>query len=236
MEHNGIQQQLYQGGTLQKYRSTVIGDQSVVKFLLYELSSTLLCPLPGTFGVRMRQFFMSALFGYFGPHVIIQHDVAFRRPHQIRLGQGVVLESGVTLDIKGDTGFIDIHDNVHIGRNTILSCPGGTITIGKGTCIGKNCRLGSLKGLTIGQYSMINDNACIIGAGHTYCAKELPIIKQPLTCSGPTVIEDYVEIGTEVTVLDGIHIGRKAKILANSFVRKDIVPNCTASGVPASPC
>ena len=83
---------------------------------------------------------------------------------------------------------------------------------------------------------MINDDACIIGAGHAYRSKDLPIIKQPLTCKGPTIIDAYVEIGKEVTILDGVRIGKKARVLAKSFVRNDIAPNCTASGAPASPC
>lgn len=236
MENGGIQQQLSQGSTLQKYRSTVVGNQSAIKFLLYEFSSTLLCPLPGTFGIRMRQLLMPFLFGYFGPKVIIRHNVTFRRPYQIRLGKGVFIESGVLLDVKSNTGLIDIHDDVHIGKNTILSCPGGTITIGKGTCIGEKCRLGSLEGLNIGKHSILNDSVCIIGAGHAHSSPDLPIIKQPLTCKGPTIINDYVEIEKEVTVLDGIQIGTRAKIVAKSFINKNIASNDTASGALGSAC
>lgn len=230
-----IQQQLSQGGTLQKYRSTVIGNKGIKEFLLYEFTTTLICPLPGAFGIYARHIFMPLLFNHFGHKTTMNKDVTFRRPHKIHVGDRVILESGVILDVKTSAGFIEIHDDVHIGKNTILSCPGGTISIGKGTRIGENCRLGSLKGLAVGQYSMIDNFTCIVGAGHTFSSHNLPIIHQPLTCKGSTTIEDYVQIGKKVTVLDGVHIGKKTKILDNSLVNKNIPPNCSAWGIPASP-
>lgn len=236
IKNGSIQQQLCQGGTLQKYRSTVIGNKGVKELLLYEFFTAIICPLPGAFGIHARHFFSPLLFNRFGRKITMKRDVVFRRPHQIRIGNGVTLERGVTLDVKSNDGFIEIHDDVHIGRNTILSCPGGTIVVGKGTHIGKKCRLGSLEGLTIGRHSIIGDLTCIVGAGHTFCSRDLPIIQQPLTCKGQTIIEDYVEIGKEVTVLDGTHIGQKAKIIAKSMVNKNIASNCTVCGVPASLC
>ncbi len=236
MEKKAIQQQLSQSNTLQKYRSIVIGDKGSKEFFLYELLTTIICPLPGSLGIYARRFFLPLLFNRFGCKITMNQNVAFRRPHQIRIGDNVILENGVTIDVKSNSAVIEINDDVHIGKNTILSCLGGSITIGKGTCVGNNCRLGSLEGLTIGRYSKINDSVCIVGAGHAYSSHDLPITQQPLTCKGPTIIEDYVEIEKEVTVLDGVHIGQKTKILANSLVNNNIASDCKASGVPASPC
>ena len=235
VEKETIQQQLSQSGSLQKYRSIVIGNKGAITFLLYEFLTTIICPLPGSLGIYARRFFMPLLFNRFDCKIIMKQNVAFRRPHQIRIGNNVILENGVTIDVKSNSGAIEINDDVHIGKNTILSCLGGSIIIGKGTCIGKNCRLGSLKGLTIGQHSKIDDFVCIVGAGHAYSSHDLPIIQQPLTCKGPTIIEDYVDIEKEVTVLDGVHIDQKAKIIANSLVNNNIASNCKAGGVPASP-
>ena len=235
MNKGGIQQHLSQSGALDKYRSTVCGNKGTKEFLLYEFSTTFISPLPGKFGIYIRQIIMPLLFNHFGHKIIMQQDVAFRQPHQIRIGKNVILESGVTLDVKSSSGSIEIHDNVHIGRNTILSCPGGALVIGRGTRVGKNCRLGSLEGLTIGQSSVIGDYSCIVGAGHAYSSHKLPIIQQQLTCKGPTVIENYVEIGKMVTILDGVHIGQKTKILTNSLVNKNILSNSTVRGTPAHP-
>jgi len=227
-----IQQNLCHGSTFQKYRSTVVGGSKFLHFLMYECSIVFILPLPGTLGIHLRRFVMPYLFIHFGKNNSMHRDVVFRRPQQISIGNRVTLEEGVMLDIKGNEGFIKIHNDVHIDKNTILSCPGGSIVIGKGTRIGKNCRLGSLKGLTIGEHTVINDNSCIVGAGHAYQASDIPIIEQPLTCRGSTVIEDYVIIEKEVTVLDGIHIGAKSKILARSLVNTNTAANCTVVGVP----
>ncbi|MDH3327690.1 MAG: acyltransferase [Desulfobulbaceae bacterium] len=235
IEKGGIQQELTQSGTLRRYRSTVIGNKGCKEFLLYEFTTTVICPLPAAFGMYARRIFMPLLFKNFGRQVTMDRDVAFRRPNQIRIGNGVILEQGVTLDVKSNGGCIVIHDDVQIGRNTILSCPGGVITVGRGTLIGRNCRLGSLEGLTIGRNTKIEDFACIVGAGHSYSSSDLPIIQQPLTCKGPTVIEDKVVIEQEATVLDGLHIGENARIAAGSLVNTNVAPNSRVRGIPASP-
>lgn len=235
MQKGGIQQELSHGGSLRRYRSTVTGRKSCLEFLLYEFAATVICPLPGAFGLHARRLVMPPLFRDFGRHVSMNRDVAFRRPHQISIGSGVTLEQGVTLDVKSNDGRIVIQDNVYIGANTILSCPGGVMTIGRGSRIGKNCRLGSLKGLTVGRETVIEDSACIVGAGHAYDSRDLPIIRQPLTCKGPTVIEDRVVIEREATVLDGLHIGKKARITAGSLVKSNVAADSRVRGVPASP-
>jgi len=166
---------------------------------------------------------------------MIRHDVTFRRPKQIRLGKNVFLDAGVVLDVKNDPGRIEIQDDVHIGRNTILSCPGGEIIVGAGTRIGSCCRLGSLKGLTVGRGCVIDNHACLVGAGHAFDSPEVPIIRQPLTCRGKTIIHDGVRIGRRVTVLDGLELGENAIVAPGSLVNRNIGAGVRASGVPALP-
>ncbi len=162
----------------------------------------------------------------------MKQNITLRRPHRISIGNRVVLENGVTLDVKTDAGYIEIQDDVHINKHTIISCPGGTVVICTGVRIGSRCRLGSLQGLKIGANAMIDDYVCLVGAGHAYSATDTPIIRQPLTCKGETAIGDCVEIEKGVTVLDGIHIGNNAKIVHNSLVNKDIAAGATVAGVP----
>ena len=230
--NGGIQQKLNQGGALQKYRSTVTGSQGISQFLLYEFSATVISLLPGRFGVHVRRLYLPLLFDCFGCNVTMKQNITLRRPHRISIGNRVVLENGVTLDVKTDAGYIEIQDDVHINRHTIISCPGGTVVIRSGVRIGSRCRLGSLQGLKIGANAMIDDYVCLVGAGHAYSATDTPIIRQPLTCKGETAIGDCVEIEKGVTVLDGIHIGNNAKIVHNSLVNKDIAAEATVAGVP----
>ena len=49
----------------------------------------------------------------------------------------------------------------------------------------------------------------------------------------PVIIEDNVWIGTRVTVLSGVKIGKGAVIAAGSVVNKDVQPNTLVGGVPA---
>lgn len=231
----GIQQKLSREGSLAIYRSTVIGRRGVIDFLFYELFMVSLAPMPGKIGIFIRKLFLPYIFNHFGQKNVFQRDVLFRRPKQIHIGNRVTVERGVTLDVKSEAGFLDIQDDAHVGQDTILSCLGGRMVIGKGTRIAEKCRLGSLKGLILGQNVIIDKAVCIVGAGHAFNSRELPITKQELTCKGQTVIENDVKIEKEVTVLDGVHIGKGVKVKAGSLVNADIPANTVVQGVPAVP-
>jgi len=51
----------------------------------------------------------------------------------------------------------------------------------------------------------------------------------------PVVIEDYVVIGTRVTILPGVKIGKGAVIASGAVVTKDVAPYIIVGGVPAKP-
>jgi acetyltransferase-like isoleucine patch superfamily enzyme len=50
---------------------------------------------------------------------------------------------------------------------------------------------------------------------------------------GPVVIDDYVVIGTRVTILPGVHIGRGAVLASGAVVTKDVPEYAVVGGVPA---
>lgn len=50
---------------------------------------------------------------------------------------------------------------------------------------------------------------------------------------GDVVIEDYVVIGTRVTVLPGVRIGKGAVVASGAVVTRDIEPYTVVGGVPA---
>lgn len=52
---------------------------------------------------------------------------------------------------------------------------------------------------------------------------------------GPVVIEDYVYIGTRVTILPGVRIGKGAVVASGAVVTKDVAPYMLVGGVPAKP-
>lgn len=50
---------------------------------------------------------------------------------------------------------------------------------------------------------------------------------------GDVVIEDYVVIGTRVTILPGVRIGQGAVIASGAVVTKDVLPYTVVGGIPA---
>lgn len=50
---------------------------------------------------------------------------------------------------------------------------------------------------------------------------------------GEVIIDDYVVIGTRVTILPGVHIGKGAVVASGAVVTRDVVPYSLVGGVPA---
>jgi len=229
-----VQKQLSQpGSSLKKYQQSVIGDNSIIDLMIYEIINLVCLSLPGRLGGRLRRIGLSIISNYIGKHVQIGNNNLFLQPKKLHVEDNVEIGNDVTFGIKITGDGIILRENVTIDDGTILNCSGATITIGKGTRIKKDCRLGSLKGLTVGEFCTIGQYTCISGAGHSFSDLNRPIIEQPLVSKGHTIIEDDVEIGERVTILDGIYIGNKSKIADDSLVNKDIPPGSQVSGVPA---
>lgn len=232
-----VQSQLARpGSALQKYRWAAVGDRGYLRLLLYELIVLATGSIPGKAGAGLRRMFFPLLFKGIGRSVHLGRDCSFRRPHCIKLGDQVVLGERVALDVKSEDGAIVLGRKVTVGRSTIFSCPGGIMAIGDDTAIGQCSRLGSLLGLTVGKGCSIGDFTYIVGAGHASDSLERPIIEQPITCKGPSIIGDKVFIGDRVTVLDGVTIGNGARVEPGSLVVRDVVPGSRVAGVPARIC
>ena len=63
--------------------------------------------------------------------------------------------------------------------------------------------------------------------------KALKSEKREAVSKGNIVVEDDVWIGTNATILSGVHIGQGAIIAAGSVVTKDVEPYAIVGGVPA---
>ena len=50
---------------------------------------------------------------------------------------------------------------------------------------------------------------------------------------GEVIIDDYVVIGTRVTILPGVHIGKGAVVASGAVVTRDVEPYSLVGGVPA---
>lgn len=53
--------------------------------------------------------------------------------------------------------------------------------------------------------------------------------------TGEVVVGDRAMIGAKAVLLPGVHVGEGAQVAANSLVTRDVPPNTTVAGVPATP-
>lgn len=88
-------------------------------------------------------------------------------------------------------------------------------------------------GVTIGDNVMIAPHVVIAAGNHDYVQTEKPMRFAGNLSKGPIVIEDNVWIGANVTITDGIRIGRDAVIGANSVVTRDVGAFDVVGGVAA---
>lgn len=235
MKSGGIQKQLFQTENLiVKYRSTVMGSGGWVALAYYEMMILALSPIPGKTGERLRRVLYPCLFDYVGKNVYFGKSLSFIRPDRISIGNGVVIRDRVHLNVHEEGDGIRIADHVIIGSGTMLNCTGGTIQIGVGSRIDRHCRLGSRKGLTVGERLTMGEESCIVGAGHAHDNLDIPMIDQFKTCAGPTFIGNGVLIGDRATLLDGVNIGDNVAIDDETLVNKNLPANCHAYGVPAT--
>jgi acetyltransferase-like isoleucine patch superfamily enzyme len=79
----------------------------------------------------------------------------------------------------------------------------------------------------------IGNNVSIAGEVRIYTMEhdiDDPLFKE---IAAPVVISDYVVIGTRVTILPGVHIGKGAVVATGAVVTKDIPEFTVVGGVPA---
>jgi acetyltransferase-like isoleucine patch superfamily enzyme len=233
-QKNTIRQRLGRNGSsFANYRNLVVGDGGYSQFFLYELINFLCMLLKGKAGILMRKLAVPYIIGKVGKRISIGANCTFRNGKKVFIGDQVVLDDNVSLDVKPGDKSLVIGDRVHIGRRTILNCGGGIIDVGEDSVIGSFCRLGVLEGLSIGHHCVMGNRSCISGAAHSFSSMDIPIIQQPLTCKGQTTVGDFVTIGERVTLLDGVSIGNNVTILSDSLVIKNIADGLVVSGVPA---
>ncbi len=114
-----------------------------------------------------------------------------------------------------------IGNNVSVGTNSVLEF---------GNRIDDNSRIHSncfMEMTTIGKYVFVGPNVVFTDDPHPMLC---PRYKE---CKGGAVVEDYVRIGANSTILPGIRIGRNSLVGAGSVVTKDVPPGSVVAGNPA---
>ena len=107
---------------------------------------------------------------------------------------------------------------------------GKTISIGEKSFINMNVTMLDGAKITIGNNVLIGPNTQLYCASH-----DLHYLKRRHweTICGPITIEDDVWIGGNVVITQGVTIGARSVIAANSVVNNDVPPNSLYGGTPA---
>jgi maltose O-acetyltransferase len=120
--------------------------------------------------------------------------------------------------------------NVMIDYKTFFRYMSG-IKIGNNVSINRGCEF--FTSANLGTTIDIKNNVTfsphvkIYSAGHDYRYLDLP------DTSGNVTIEQYVWIGANSIILQGVTIGEYSVVSANSVVTKDIPPYSIVAGIPA---
>jgi len=103
----------------------------------------------------------------------------------------------------------------------------------EGVCIGHNTIIG-YDAFLDGRYTLvIGDNVNVGGEVAIFTAQHDPNDPVFGMVGGPVVIEDYVYIGSRVTILPNMTIGRGAVVATGAVVTRDVSPFDIVGGVPA---
>lgn len=221
-------------GPVAQYQTVVTGHGGWWNLLKYELITVLFGSCPGAMGFWLRRKFYPFLFRKCGKRLTIGRNVVLRHPHRVSFGDNVIVDSGCTIDAKGDDGEgVVIGDGVFIGAGTIISMAGGTIEIDDGANIGSYCRIGTYGHTRVGKKVLLAAYCYLVGATHETDSTDIPIIDQPTITLGGVTVGDGSWLGARVTVMDGRSVGGHTVVGAHAVVTEDLPDFCIAYGVPA---
>ena len=129
-----------------------------------------------------------------------------RNPHVITEGF-VFLGRGVTLEARRGYGRLILGRWVHIGSGNSIRCHEGTIRIGDKCVFGKDNTVNGYLDIEFGAATIVADWVYVCDFDHVFADVTVPIKDQGIVKT-PVRVGPDVWLGTKVTVLRGITIGR----------------------------
>lgn len=154
---------------------------------------------------------------------ILFRSMCKRAGHGVRVEPEVVLKHPETMEI-GNTVFIGAHTMIQ-GRFD------GTCQIGNHVWIGPHSYFDA-RSLILEDYVGWGPGAKVLGSSHTGDPIDVPIIATKLKID-PVVVGYGADIGTNATLLPGVHIGAHSIVGAGAVVTTDVPPYSIVAGVPA---
>ncbi|MEL6458333.1 MAG: acyltransferase [Cyanobacteria bacterium J06641_2] len=209
---------------------------SFTKISLKErLTTTIFGGIPNIFfGKKIRNLVYRSLLNRIGNSVNIQHFVELIGTPSIEIGNQASLLKGVQINALGHpNNKVYIKDRVRLERGVdIRSLYDTHITIDENAYIGPYVVITGTGDIKIGKNCLIAPHCGIFANSHIFTDPTRTIEEQGVTGEG-IVIEDDCWLGHNVTVLDGVKIGKGSIIGAGSVVNQNIPPFSIAVGTPA---
>ena len=152
-------------------------------------------------------------------------------------------EEAKVFNLQNDKNKISIGANTHIRGELIVFPYGGQIKIGDNCYIGEGTRIWSGENITIGNDVGIAHNINIVDfaheSNHLKRAEEVRSIfvkghskEKGDILTSPIIIEDYVAIYPNSSILRGVTIGKGAIISTGCVVMNDVPPFSLVMGNP----
>ncbi len=143
--------------------------------------------------------------------------------HGLRIEPEVVLKHPETMEIG---------DSVFIGAQTMIQGRfDGTCRIGNHVWIGPHSYFDA-RHLVLEDYVGWGPGAKVLGSSHTGNPIDLPIIATELKID-PVVVGYGADIGTNASLLPGVHVGAHSIVGAGAVVTTDVPDYSIVAGVPA---
>ena len=143
--------------------------------------------------------------------------------HALQAGPGIVLKHPETMEFG---------DGVFVGAQTMIQGRyDGTCRIGSHVWIGPHAYFDA-RNLVIEDYVGWGPGAKVLGSSHTGEPIDVPIIATELNIK-PVVIGYGADIGTNATILPGVHVGAHSIVGAGAVVTVDVPDYAVVAGVPA---
>jgi len=157
------------------------------------------------------------------PKRILFRAMCRQAGHGVRVEPEVVLKHPETMEIG---------DSVFIGAQTMIQGRfDGTCRIGNHVWIGPHSYFDA-RSLVLEDYVGWGPGAKVLGSSHTGSPIDLPIIVTELKIE-PVSVGYGADIGTNATLLPGVHVGAHSIVGAGAVVTTDVPDYSIVAGVPA---
>lgn len=171
--------------------------------------------------------------GKLGHGAVVDCGARVQASRSIGLGAATRIYTHARIRGLGHEGeHIDVGSDCQIAEYAVIESSGGYVEIGDNVYVGRYTYIGGHGGCRIGNDCQIAEFCYIIAANHEFEDRSKPIRLQGHSCKGITVGDDCW-LGNGVTILDGVTVGRGAVLAAHAVVTRDVPDYAVVGGVPA---